>query len=272
MSSVSVADFEFERLPLELQRKVLDRYYDDPFKICASLGPRNAQFNRPLNLSTTLQIGPLGVSRVFRREALSALYSSCDNILVWSASQKRIDLLQIPTHFQRLCLTVSVLVIDKNALWDLEYIRPVLPSLSLIEPTHHRSKGPISSARIVIESSSSIFPVLQGSLDDKFKAAAIENTKNWLNPWHYVSMNVPVRLRYNLENLAFGIPVQFDAAAIWQAEDESFCFPGSSLVCIQPHSQYNADDLTEILCGSESRLLPYSQEVFPQKGVRSHPR
>lgn len=224
-----LTDFPFEQLPLELQRKVIDRFYDSPFKIHATRQCRNDRgtlSTYSLNLTTDLHAAPLRVSRGFRREALSALYATSGNTFVWSAPRTQIGLVQLPDHFQRLCFTVSVLVIDKEAMVALRSLRTILPNLSLIEPTHVSTRGPIRSARIVIESSSSIFPVLRGDRDEKFKYNAIENTKKWLNPW-YPHRHIH---REDLENLVFSLPVQFDAAAIWQAEDERFCFPGSKLV------------------------------------------
>lgn len=225
-------DFPFTRLPLELQYRVLEQYYDAAIEIKVAHHPYIGRHRWLLTFTTDLSAAPLLVSRGFRGKALDVLYAKQRNVLVWSAFVgSSLAHVQIPEHFLRLCSTVSELVLERQCLSDLPFFRKLLPKLSLIELKSVNSV--MQTSRTVIESASSVLNVLRGDLDDEFGSAVLEDATHLLMSACRTQTNAPPpeTIQINVEGLMFGFHLHFDAKKFWAADDEKERLPGSILVC-----------------------------------------
>lgn len=108
--------FLFTRLPLELQYKVLEQYYETPIEIKAAHRPYVGRDRWMLTFTTDLPAAPLLVSREFRSKSLDILDRKRNSVFIWSTfrfAESSLGCTQIPEHFLRLCSTISELVIER---------------------------------------------------------------------------------------------------------------------------------------------------------------
>ena len=167
--------FRFLDLPLELQRKVLANYYEEPWTV-EFVAVKDHGYGFQSVYRFDLPGGLLFVNRHLHEEAKLAIANTRGNTYVVPSQRKPMALTFVPAFWNKATSKIEVHCVHRQ---NLQHLRQYLPNLEKIEQdVFHHSRFLRDTARIM--HSHDIFELLSGKYDGEIAASVHKNFKSLL--------------------------------------------------------------------------------------------